>query len=90
MTEWGVFLVIAALVSFIVAIITPMIKLNTTITKLTIKLDHLEKVFTESVRHTTKATERLWSKNDEQDKILGDHERRIQHIEDKEEMLHGN
>ena len=34
MTEWGVFGVVAALVSFVVAITAPMMKLNSNITRL--------------------------------------------------------
>ena len=41
MTEWGVFGVIVALVSFVVAVGAPMLKLNGTITRLSTIIEQL-------------------------------------------------
>jgi uncharacterized protein (DUF2141 family) len=41
--EWTVVTVIIALIGLVTAIITPLIKLNTTITKLTVIVDGIEK-----------------------------------------------
>ena len=43
MSEWGVFGVIVALIGFAVSIVTPIIKLNTNITKLTVTLERMVK-----------------------------------------------
>ena len=43
MTEWGVFGVIVALVSFVVAVAAPMLKLNGTITRLSTIIEQFSK-----------------------------------------------
>ena len=84
MTEWNVVLVLISLVTFAIAIGTPVIKLNTSITKLITKLDVLGKDFADLEQRNHKSHVRLWEKNEEQDKQLVDHENRIQRIEEKE------
>ena len=44
MTEWQVFGVIAALVTFVVGVVSPIIKLNTTITAMSATMENLTKV----------------------------------------------
>lgn len=44
MTEWGVVLVIIALFGFIVAVVTPILKLNQSITKLNVTLDQTNNI----------------------------------------------
>ena len=77
MTEWGVFLVIAAVASFLAGVITPITKLTQSITKLTVVVENLVRDM-EAQRGSTK---RLWAHNDEQDEKLHDHETRIQILE---------
>ena len=84
MNEWNVVLVIISLVTIAFTIGTPIIKLNTSITKLITKLDALGKDFSDLEQRNHKSHERLWEKNEEQDKQLVDHENRIQRIEEKE------
>lgn len=43
MTEWTIVTVIISLIALVTAIVTPIIKLNTTITKLTVVVDGIEK-----------------------------------------------
>lgn len=87
MSEWAVFGVIVALISFVSALAVPMLKLNTTIVKLTVKLDHLEEVYETALQNSADTHKRIWARIDGHDTELKDHERRIQHIEDKEELM---
>lgn len=89
MTEWGIFGVIAALASFLTVIVAPMLKLNTSITKLTITMNHMnqqladQNVEMERMRvKSSESHERLWKKNEEQDEVLSDHDKRITRLED--------
>ena len=83
MTEWGVVLVIIALVGLVVSIATPMVKLNGSITRLTVSLDKLIKDSDEQRRHSRDTHQRLWNKAEEQDRALCDHEARITTLERK-------
>lgn len=80
-TEWGVFLVIVALIGFATAIITPVLKLNTTITKLIAKIDVLGKDFDEMELKNHRARERIWHHNEKQDAAIDNHEIRITSLE---------
>ena len=77
MTEWGVLGVIITGAGFLATVITPIINLTKSITKLTVVVENLAKDM-ESQRSSTK---RLWEHNDEQDTRLNDHETRIQLLE---------
>ncbi len=56
MTEWGVVTVIIALGGFVLAIVAPVIKLNTTITRLTTIVDRLQSRRTMRASKTRKVT----------------------------------
>lgn len=81
MTEWGVVGVIIALAGLVSAIVAPLIKLNTTITKLTVIVERLEHAQTAQETKASESHRRLWDHNGEQDKRLDDHERRISAVE---------
>ena len=81
MSEWTVFLVLAAIAGFGVSIITPILKLNTTITKLTTVIDVVKDNLKGLTYENAESHKRLWSKNNEQDKAISDHEGRIKVIE---------
>ena len=79
--EWQVVGVIVVLVGLAGSIIGPVIKLNSSITRLTVTMERLVRdmdAFKESSRDAHK---RLWEKNDEQDKCIHDHETRITTLE---------
>lgn len=88
MTEWGVFLVIVALIGFVVSVSTPIIKLNTKITTLIVTLENLGQSFNE-VKSEMKEQkidaveehEKLWNHERKQDKTLAEHEFRIKNLE---------
>ena len=84
MTEWEVFGVIVALITFAIAVGTPIIKLNTSITRLIDRLNNLDEGLDELTTKNSKSHERLWGHNEEQDKKLEDHEKRIYRLEGKE------
>lgn len=81
MSEWAVVTVIVTLVGLLVAIITPVIKLNTTITKMGSDLAALEKRLETLAADNSKFQERIWSNKAEQDKLMADHETRITLLE---------
>lgn len=71
--EWQVFTVIGALVSFVIALIKPVVNLNTSITKLTAAVDGLQKNQSNNI-----------SKVSEHTRQIADHELRISILEDHE------
>lgn len=79
--EWTVVGVIVVLVGLVTAIVTPMIRLNTSITKLTCAVDNFQKNLDELTQKNADSHARLWRHNVDQDKILNDHETRICVIE---------
>lgn len=83
MTEWGVFVVIAALVSFAVAIVTPILKLNTNITRLTVTIENILYEQEETKIANGKSHDRIWKELEEHGGQLGDHETRITKIEER-------
>lgn len=83
MTQWDVYLIIVSLVSFAIALGTPIIKLNTSITRLIERLHNLDEGMETLTAKNSKSHERLWSHNDDQDKKIEDHEKRIIILEEK-------
>lgn len=81
MTEWGVVLVIIALVGLLATIGAPIIKLNSTIVKLLTIVDSLKGDVTELTDKNTQSHGRLWKHNEKQDAKIDDHEKRITVIE---------
>lgn len=88
MNEWGVFLVIVALIGFVVSVSTPIIKLNTKITTLIVTLENLGNSFNEvkgdikeQKLDAAEEHEKLWHHNHKQDATLNDHEYRIKTLE---------
>lgn len=83
-TEWEVYLVIVSLVGFAIAVGTPIIKLNTSITRLIDRLNNLDESMDELTVKNSKSHERLWNHNEKQDELIKDHEKRIIVLEEKE------
>lgn len=84
MTEWEVFGVIVALTAFAISIGTPIIKLNTSITRLIDRLNMLDEGMDELTEKNQKSHGRMWDHMEEQDGKLNDHEMRITILEEKE------
>lgn len=85
MTEYGVVVIVVAMLTTAITIGAPVIKLNTAITRLIVKLDSLGGDLDALEKHNHESHRRLWDKNDEQDEKLADHETRLQVIEKEKE-----
>lgn len=85
MTEWGVFGVIAALISFGVLIGAPLLKLSGILAELKTVLGNLQKQFDKMCLDNEKEHEAIWDKTDKHDETLGDHETRISVLEHSKE-----
>lgn len=88
--EWIVVTVIIALAGLFLTVGTPILKLNSNIVKLNCTMEALKEKtelnaqeLKEQKLHDHDAHQRIWDHNDEQDKKLADHERRIGYLEKK-------
>ena len=86
--EWTVFEVVAAIAALFLSIGVPVIRLNSSITKLTVMLERVEKdvaanrAALEQQRAAARAShEKLWRHNEEQDAQLQNHETRLRVLE---------
>lgn len=86
--EWTTVTVVIALVGLIGTVTTPLIKLNSSITKLNVTLDTIKgeleeqkKALSAQKADSRESHRRLWAHNDEQDTTLNDHETRIRVLE---------
>lgn len=89
--SWEIFLGIVAIIGFVITVSTPMMKLNTSITKLSLSIEHLQEVIKRNETENQNAHDELKNHNKDQDKIIQDHESRIDAIEhtiDLHEKLH--
>lgn len=77
MNEWGVFGVVVAIVSFLVLIGTPAIKLSASITKLNAVLDRLELSLNDLKLDNQRGHERIWRKLDEHETRIEANEKSI-------------
>ena len=78
MIDWKT---LAVILGIIVSIVTPIIKLTSTISKLTTIVDNLQKSVSDITVKNTESHKRIWDKEEEQDKVIGDHEIRIRMTE---------
>ena len=83
MDKWETFLTIGTIVSFVIAVCGPMLKLNTTLTKVLDKAETLEKSFEKTQNSNHNVHERIWSEIEEHGERLHDHETRLQLMEKK-------
>lgn len=87
--EWTVVTVIIALVGLLGGIVTPIIKLNSTITKLTAQVESFIKGLDEfKARYTSQLKEFKQTHDDLYEKV-DDHEHRITKLETKQDMEKG-
>lgn len=85
MSEYGVIVIVVAMITTAITIGAPILKLNTAITRLIVKLDNLGVDMEELEQHNHESHRRIWEKNDEQDEKLADHETRLKVIENEKE-----
>lgn len=84
MTEWGVVGVIIALVGLVMTVVKPLLTLNTSIVKLTARMESVSRGLDELNDRNTENHKRIWDRMDEHRDTLNDHERRIDHLENAE------
>ena len=87
-TEWEVFLAVVAIVGFCVTIFKASSffnKLESSITALNGSIQVLNKAVDEIAKSNKASHEILWDHNEEQDKQLSDHEKRIGILERMED-----
>lgn len=81
MNEWTVVGVIVVLLGLLGTVTAPMIKLNTTLTKLNDKFETLDSKLTDVTESNHDSHKRLWEHEEAQDNTLHNHETRIQILE---------
>ena len=84
MDQWMVVTALAVLVALGAAIVTPIIKLNTTITRLMTVVDTIQSTLKKLSEDNSESHKRIWNHNDEQDRLIAELEKRISAIEYKE------
>ena len=89
MTEWGVFGVIVGLLGLLGTVCVPMLRLNTSITRLTITMETLQTNLDREHEDNRKTHERLWNKADRNAERIEEHERRLSQVETRNQELGG-
>lgn len=79
--EWTVVVVLIALVGLIVSVMTPAIKLNTSVTKLATLVDSLNNKLSAMESNNADAHRRIWNELDEQKETLHEHDTRLTVLE---------
>ena len=82
--EWTVVVVLIALVGLIISVMTPAIKLNTSVTKLSTLVDSPNAKLSTMESNNADAHRRLWNELDGQKETLHQHETRITVLEHRE------
>lgn len=85
MDRYEIILVIIYLVTFGIAVCTPILKLNTTITKLISATESLKASQENLTESNYKSHKRIWESLDVHDEKISDHEHRITAIETRQE-----
>lgn len=83
MDKWETFLTIVTIVSFMIAVCGPMLKLNTTLTRVLDKAEALEKSFEKTQKSNDNVHDDMWDELEDHGKKLNDHETRIRIMEGK-------
>ncbi len=81
MTQWEIVTVIVTPVGLFAAVGAPVLKLNSTITKLQTVLDELKADFNAQTAKNSEGHRRLWEHNEKQDARLDEHEKRLTKLE---------
>jgi hypothetical protein len=83
MSEWLVVTVIGTLLGLVVTVVTPILKLNTTLTKLAAYIDRHEADYQKLCEDNAESHRRIWKHNEEQDQLLAQHELRLHDLDGK-------
>lgn len=79
--EWTVVTVLVVVIGLVVTILTPAIKLNTSVTKLATLVDSLNNKISTTETNNAEAHRRIWNELDDQKDTLNQHETRITVLE---------
>ena len=79
--EWTTVTVLIAVVGLIATVLTPAIKLNTSVTKLATLVDSLNNKISTTESNNSEAHRRIWNELDGQKETLNQHETRITVLE---------
>jgi hypothetical protein len=88
--EWTVVGVIVTLGGLAALIMSPVVKLNSTVTKLATLVDRLVADNHELSKGNAESHRRLWDDQVRQDDLINDHETRITVIERREDVRRGD
>lgn len=83
MNEWGVFGVIAAMVTFALAVGAPVIRLNRSINVLTVTVETLKDILEELKRDNRKAHQDLQNQIDEHGEKIAAHSEKLAVLEER-------
>lgn len=90
--EWTVVTVLIAIAGLAVTVGRPILKLNQNITTLNVTLKYIDervtkhdKALDDQAKHARESHKKLWDHNEEQDRKLEDHEKRLYHLEQNKE-----
>lgn len=81
MNEWGVVTALVTIVGLFFTVGRPIIKLNSNITLLNANVEQNNKDIAQQKKDAKESHQKLWDKNDEQDKTIANHETRIAVLE---------
>ncbi len=87
MDEWAVVGVIIVLFGLIASVMTPLLKLNTSITQLTCAVSVLQKNIEGLTTKNSESHAKLWEHNSKQDEALANHETRLRIIEKEKSII---
>lgn len=83
MNEWTIFLVIGELIAFVAIFVKITNGYSTTITKLTVTLDNLQKCIEDMKKSKEETHRRIFKHLEEHDETLNNHDKRISKLEDR-------
>lgn len=90
MDEWGVVLTIVTLIGLLTAIITPIVKLMSAITKLTTVVEQQKKDYEELLKKTTDGRHKLWDSINTLNNQVSANNVRIRNLENERKDRHEN
>lgn len=90
MDEWGVVLTIVTLIGLLTAIITPIVKLMSAITKLTTVVEQQKKDYEELLKKTTDGRHKLWENINSLNNQVSANNVRIRNLENERKDRHEN
>ncbi len=79
--EWIVFTSIITIIAFVKSVVSPIVKLNSTITNLTLSVDNIIKTISKFEEKNSENHKKIHTRIDENTKTLQNHEHRITLIE---------